>query len=329
MYDWDSLRVVQDAAAFDARVDARADVRDAAPDTRDVTAPDVAPDVSVDVTPDLPADVGTDVAMDVALDAAVDVGADVAMDVALDVRDASTDVRDASVEAAMDVAPDAPVDVAPDLPVDNAPACPSGMMCPCSATNAMGYCRPGASCAGGACVQGATAGALVVTEIMNDPLADDLVGEWFEVHNPGATPLDLRGVRLTSANDMPHTVAGDAPIVVPPRGYFVFGRSAAQSMNGMVPVGYAYGSAIAFNNGGADSIVLDLGTAATEIDRVAFDSAAGMGWPRMPSRAKSLRPDMINHVANDNRMNWCDAPTQWVPMVMAWGSPGVVNPACP
>ena len=151
------------------------------------------------------------------------------------------------------------------------------------------------------------------------------------MHNPGATPLDLRGIRVTSLNDAPVTVtpASGAPLVVPAGGYLVFGRSDVLTMNGQVPVRYVYGSVIAFNNSGADSIALDLGTAAMEIDRVAFDSAASAGWPRMASRAKSLRPDRIGAVENDDRTNWCDATTQWFAGMAAFGSPGAANPPCP
>lgn len=175
---------------------------------------------------------------------------------------------------------------------------------------------------------GAITGALVITEIMNDPdtpVTDD-VGEWFEVFNPGMTPLDLRGLRVSSANDTGFTVPTmGPPVVVPSGGYFVFGRSDIASMNGQVPVRYAYGSLISFNNTSADTVALASGT--SEIDRVAFDSSTMGAWPRMVGSAKSLRPDRSTHLDNDDRANWCDAPTAWAGGDN--GSPGAVNPACP
>jgi len=324
-YDWDALRydpdafVAPDRPSPDAAADARADragpdaAPDAAPDVRDAT-PDAPSDVAADLAVDAPRDAGPD-----ALDASPDVAPDVARDVGLDAA------PDVALDAASDVAPDAAPDVAPDLP----PACTTvGMTCPCATSNPGGYCRPGEACTGGRCVAGMLAGSLIITEIMNAPeAAADTTAEWFEVLNPGDTPLDLRTVRI-SDNAVSTTITGASPVLVAPRAYAVIGRSENPATNGMVTVVFAYGTtssvpALADN----DRVVLDLGTAATEIDRVEF-SVAGM-WPNSAGHSKSLRPTALSATANDMPTNWCNAPNRWAPPTSDFGSPGAANPACP
>ncbi len=79
---------------------------------------------------------------------------------------------------------------------------------------------------------------LLITELMADPdsVSDD-VGEWFEIHNPGAHPVDREGWTITSANDSPHVIARS--VVVAAGGYVVLGRSDAMALNGGAPVAVA------------------------------------------------------------------------------------------
>jgi hypothetical protein len=177
---------------------------------------------------------------------------------------------------------------------------------------------------------GTLAGSLVITEIMNDPqaLSDD-VGEWVEVYNPGSTPLDLRGLRLSNARLQAVTLERSTPFVVAPRGYVVFARS-DMGPDGMPRWVYGVGLAsntLTFSNSAAgDSVILDLGSSSTEIDRVTYSEAAM--WPYTSGRAKSLRPTAISSVANDMANNWCNAPTRWMG-TGDYGSPGQPNPSCP
>ncbi len=351
-YDWDSLRpngsvstpdVVTDRPRTDATDESRTD----APGDR--VTPDIVTDTPVvdtpppDVTqPDVPS-----------LDAADVTDASDASDVsdaldASDVRDAS-DVTDASdaidvmdVRDVIDVA-DVPVDMGPldtgppDVgPPDTGPVC-SGppAMCPCSATNTAGYCRPGEACTGGRCEPGTVAGSLVITEILNDPDSVlDEVGEWFEVYNPGATPLDLRGMRISNSRTQSTSVTSTTPVIVAPRSYAVLGRNATTMTNGGVTVVYAYGATVmtnvlTFGNTSMDAVIIDLGSTASEIDRVAYDGSTASLWPRTSGKSKSLRPTVLSHTENDTPANWCNAPAQWVTASGDYGSPGAANPPCP
>ena len=316
-YEWDSLRYVPrdaapDRAAPDAPADREpADVRDVA-DVRDAAdVRDVSEGMDVrDAALDTPADVATDAPRDATLDATPDAA------------------PDAMPDAAPDAMPDAMPDAAPDVP----PACtPAGMNCPCATTNTGGYCRPGEACTGGRCMMGTLAGSLVITEIMNDPNATtDEVGEWVEVYNPGATPLDLRGLRLSNSRAQATTLPTTAPAaVIAPGGYAVLARN---MVVGVTPL-WVYGTGLATNtltfsnSASGDSVILDLGSSAMEIDRVTYSEATM--WINASGRARSLRPTALNAAANDMASSWCDAVVRWMPPGSDYGSPGAANPACP
>lgn len=345
-YDWDSLRPNSGAATPDVltdtpRVDATDESRTDAPTDR--MTPDVAVDTPVvdaapDVTqPDAPSIDAADVS-----DASDVADVSDAMD-ASDARDAAdvsdvTDALDASDVRDVSDVTDAPVDTAPpDVgPPDTGPVCSGpAAMCPCSATNTAGYCRPGEACTAGRCEPGTVAGSLIITEIMSDPavpIADE-TGEWFEVYNPGATPLDLRGLRISNSRMQSAVIEAGAPVLIAPRAYAVLGRNASTSLNGNVNVLYAYApnpmsSAVVFSNSSVDAVIIDLGTTATEIDRVLYDPTGSL-WPHASGKSKSLRPTVLSHTDNDMAANWCNAPTQWVAASGDYGSPGVVNPPCP
>lgn len=242
-----------------------------------------------------------------------------------DIDDVDEVARNAS-EVAIDLGP---LDGGSASCADRAP------MCPCSSGNPGGYCRPGEACAAGRCTAGAVAGSLVITEIMTDPMAvSDEVGEWFEVFNPGASPIDLRGVRIGNNRGQSMTVTSADPLVVSPMSYAVLARSANPAMNGGVAARYGYAATVSagflsFSNASTDVLILDLGASATEIDRVEFDATAASGWPHMPGQAKALRAASMSATANDPPSSWCDAPTRWSGSTGDYGSPGVANPMCP
>jgi hypothetical protein len=309
--------------------------------TSDVSVLDVAADMS-------PVQDGGDVT-DVAdlfdaSDAAVEHDAFIAPD-AVDAREL-LDVADVvDVVDVVDVrdVPATPIDVgvpdvgAPDVGVPDVgptPCSSAPTTCACSTANLGGFCRPGQACVAGACVAATLQGSLVITEIMNDPMSvtDDL-GEWVEVYNPGATPLDLRGLRISNSRMESVTVTSASPMLIAPMSYAVFSRNGNASSNGGVTVLYAFtvtAGVLSFGNSSTDTVVLDLGGSTIEIDRVTFDGTTGSLWPRSSGRAKSLRPTSLNATDNDQPVSWCNAPARWSPMMMGdYGSPGAPNPPCP
>ncbi len=171
---------------------------------------------------------------------------------------------------------------------------------------------------------------------MNDPsVVGDETGEWFEVYNPGSTPLDIRGMRISNSRAQSATITSSTPLIIAPRAYATLGRSANMSTNGGVTELFAYGSLVMTNvltfanPTSTDSVIIDLGSPSTEIDRVSYEGATSSLWPRASGKSKSLRPDHLSATDNDNPMNWCNAPTQWALPSSDYGSPGVANPVCP
>jgi lamin tail-like protein len=166
-------------------------------------------------------------------------------------------------------------------------------------------------------------GDIVITEIMNNPLAvPDNVGEWFEVYNTAPKCIDLDGVVVSSGNDLDHTVG--ASIVVQPGGYAVLGRSTNLAINGNVPVDYGYGSAFFLANGddtlalstpGASGIVLD----DTTYDGVLLDPDGA---------SRSLDPGCLDAICNDTEAAFCEA-TSLIAGSSDRGTPAQPNDPCP
>lgn len=114
---------------------------------------------------------------------------------------------------------------------------------------------------------------IVITEIMQNPFVlDDTLGEWFEVHNTGATPVDLNGWTIKDNDTESHVITASA--VVPAGGYAVLCRNAAAMAGEGVTALYQYTGFQLAN--GADEIVL-LNASMVEIDRVEYDG--GPVWP--------------------------------------------------
>lgn len=93
-------------------------------------------------------------------------------------------------------------------------------------------------------------GQIVISEVMPDPSkVGDTAGEWFEVLNPLAAPVDLEGLVFESQKGSgveKFTVSGSH--VVDPGGLFVFGNTADPSRNGGYIPDYTYGGALSFGN---------------------------------------------------------------------------------
>lgn len=153
---------------------------------------------------------------------------------------------------------------------------------------------------------------IVINEVMADPAAvGDDVGEWFEVHNWGASALDLKGWTIASNNDAAHTVA--TSVSVPAGGYVVLGRNSNKKQNGGVTVNYVYGTALALANS-SDWVALRDASGAT-IDSVA--------WSSVPSGAsRGVRDPSLDNSAMGG--------TNWTTQTTAYGkgdkgTPGVRN----
>jgi beta-lactamase superfamily II metal-dependent hydrolase len=110
---------------------------------------------------------------------------------------------------------------------------------------------------------------VVINEVMADPsrVTDD-VGEWIEVHNWGATSVDLQGWTLASNNDAAHTIS--TSVTVPAGGYVVLARNGTKRKNGGVTADHVYGTGLTLANGSDWLALRDAGGAT--VDSVAWSS---------------------------------------------------------
>lgn len=173
---------------------------------------------------------------------------------------------------------------------------------------------------------GIAPGDLVITEVMNAPVAvDEAKGEWFEVHNPTAKPIEMQGLAIRHQLNDPNVVQIiNASLVVPAGGYVVLGLNADAATNGGVKVDYVY-SGIAMTT--KDVLAIQTNTSPpVVIDQTTWDAASGLD-PKGASR--SLDPAFASAAQNDDDTHWCAAPAAIPGGAGDKGSPGAKNPPCP
>jgi beta-lactamase superfamily II metal-dependent hydrolase len=122
----------------------------------------------------------------------------------------------------------------------------------------------------------AYSGQIVINEVMADPDAVlDASGEWLEVHNRGASAVNLQGWTLASNNDASQTIASS--VSVPAGGYVVLARNGTYSTNGGVNEDYVYAIINLANS--SDWVALRDGAGAS-VDSVAWASTMPVGATR-------------------------------------------------
>ncbi|PIE66239.1 MAG: hypothetical protein CSA24_00575 [Deltaproteobacteria bacterium] len=171
---------------------------------------------------------------------------------------------------------------------------------------------------------GAPTNTLVITEIMNNPKAvPDKMGEYVELHNPGATPIDLNGYTLRDLDTEAHVIASS--VVVPAGGYVVLGINADKATNGDVDVDYEYKGFYLSNSSKGDEVVL-LDAAGKLVDIVAWDNT----WP-IPDGTGSMPGSFaLKNVTADNNdpANWCATDEFITGTAGDRGTPGAAFGAC-
>ena len=136
---------------------------------------------------------------------------------------------------------------------------------------------------------------IVITEVMNNPaILGDSDGEWFEVYNGGATPVDLNG--WTVSDDGSDSFVIGASAIVPAGGYAVLGVNATIMAGEGVTLAYEYSGMFLGNSG--DELVLT-NVALVEIDRIEWDG--GPVWPDLTGESM-----MWDEATADNNVggNW-------------------------
>ena len=109
-------------------------------------------------------------------------------------------------------------------------------------------------------VNSAATADVVINEIIQNPSAvSDTNGEWFEIHNPTASPVDIDGWTIQDNDFDSHVISNGGPLNVPAGGYLVLGRNSNFATNGGVTVNYTY-SNVNLANGGDELVLLDTGS---------------------------------------------------------------------
>ena len=158
---------------------------------------------------------------------------------------------------------------------------------------------------------------LVISEIMPNPAAvADSSGEWLEIYNPGANPVDLKGWQLRDQGSDLHVI--QSQLVVASGAYVVLARKG--SANGGIVADYVYGGA-----GGAlilanseDEIALYHPSGAL-VDEVVYRASAAPAWPITSGASISLKSPEL---PGEEPANWCVEPAAWSGSAGDKGSPG-------
>jgi len=148
--------------------------------------------------------------------------------------------------------------------------------------------------------EAASAGDIVITEIMQNPSAvSDSNGEWFEVFNQTGQTINLNGWTIRDADSDSHTIAQD--VFVASGAYAVLGRNSNAGTNGGVTVDYQY-SGITLANG-ADEVILD-DASGTLVDEVFYDG--GPNWPDPAGASMELSTITVDNNVGANWANGVD-----------------------
>ncbi len=185
-------------------------------------------------------------------------------------------------------------------------------------------CEDG-ECAGlDPCIQLASPGDVVITEIMADPTAvADEAGEWLEVRNTTTEPIALNGWVLHDLDPTApqwHVVRGPGRITVPAGGTLVLGALTDKSRNGGAQVDYAWATFGLDND--ADEVVLEV--KGERIDAVKYTTP---GWPVVAGASLALDPGNQTAAGNDDPKAWCAATAKY--NGQDHGTPGTTNASCP
>ncbi|HEY0018045.1 MAG TPA: lamin tail domain-containing protein [Longimicrobium sp.] len=149
---------------------------------------------------------------------------------------------------------------------------------------------------------------LVINEVLVNPggTIADASGEWFELYNAGTLAVDLQDMVITdsaaSGRRPYHLISSSVPVA--PGAYVVLGNTTNTTNNGGVPVDYAYGGALFFQNS-LDAVKISrvFGQDTLTIDRTQFASAA-------ISAQNGVSRELLNPALDNSNMdgsNWADA----------------------
>jgi len=172
-------------------------------------------------------------------------------------------------------------------------------------------------------VETPTSGDIIITELLQNPnITSDDDGEFFEVYNKTASPIDMNGWLLEDHNSSITINNANGTTIVPANGYLVFATNADNTENGNInQVDYDLeGSDIILANSNG-RIILTAGT--TEIDRVEWVGDGSDNFPIPNGASMELSINTLEGTLNNDGNNWGLAVTAFGDGDL--GTPGTIN----
>ncbi|MEX1024439.1 MAG: lamin tail domain-containing protein [Planctomycetota bacterium] len=169
---------------------------------------------------------------------------------------------------------------------------------------------------------------LVISEFMANPGSiGDSTGEWVEIYNPGATPVDIEGWTLADL-DFDSTLLdnGGAGIIVPAGGQITLGNSSDPLVNGGITHAFDYSNnGQFFLSNSSDEIVL-LSPTGIVVDQIIYDGT----WPFADGVSAALGVAFLDTTSNDDPLNWTGSTCTiaGTPCNPDSGTPGTANDQC-
>lgn len=168
---------------------------------------------------------------------------------------------------------------------------------------------------------GAPKPLVVITEFLADPKAvGDDSGEWFELHNGGNVPVDLKDWTIKDDGAESHRIA--TSVQIPAKGFVVLAAVGEVANNGGVTAAYAYGYGNFRLSNTTDAIIL-LDASGQEVDRVSYSVASG--FQITAGASLSVRGNPFGDKSESTA--WCTEAQPWSGSKGDFGTPGR-NPSC-
>jgi DNA/RNA endonuclease G (NUC1) len=143
---------------------------------------------------------------------------------------------------------------------------------------------------------------LVISEIMPDPaVISDANGEWFEIHNRGASPVSLTGFQIGSGNDASVTITGSVSVAA--GAYVVIAKNADNALNGGLNAVFSFG-AMNLANSATDWLTLRDNTGAL-VDSVFWGASPTAG------ASKAKRSMVVDCTPFSDARAWGNATTNY------------------
>ncbi|HLQ79020.1 MAG TPA: Ig-like domain-containing protein, partial [Terriglobia bacterium] len=172
---------------------------------------------------------------------------------------------------------------------------------------------------------------IVVSEIMANPVGvSDADGEWFEVYNAGAFPVDLNGWTIQIGGH-PILIDSPTPLLVAPGSFFVVAANGDSTANGGLPfVGYETGP-LGLANGGTTIVLFD--GDGHEIDSVDYSGSSfppdqeGYSFSLLDAAADNNQGEFWQNTSNSDLYGVAgNHGTPWAPPLVFGGGDAAGDP---